>query len=475
MSVFSQKHKNKQEKKPTVTIIGSGIAGLATAWLLTQSGKYQVKLLEADNRFGGHANAVGIELEGKKALVDTGFLVFNYKTYPHLTQFFKHLDVDICDSDMSFGLSIKKRFSYVEWAGDGLAKVFAQKRRLFSRAHWKMLRDILRMGKAADVYLEESRRDNLTLGELLDRHGFSDSFQRNYLLPMAAAIWSTSVDDIRKFPAETFLSFCKNHVLLDIKGRPQWKTVMGTSAMYVQKVIGQLQDARTYHRVSSIKQVSDKHEIQVQTPDGDITLTSDITILACHTDQAANIVGKVATQSQKKILTDITYAPNKAYLHTDASLMPLSRKVWSSWNYLADDTGKLSKKPKQSRLSDTSPNAVTISYWINRLQPFVPFKTDVFVTLNPTKPIDPKKIIAEFDYAHPQMTKATVDAQKRLEVVQGDNGLYFAGAWTRYGFHEDGILSAVKVAEHLGVSAPWLADIADWDKDWLKNPNAMKG
>lgn len=431
---------------PRISVIGSGISGLATAWLLQQSGRYNVTLFEAANYFGGHSNAVDVQLDGTCYPVDTGFLVFNHKTYPNLTQFFKHLGVVTPDSDMSFAVSLALGKTSLEWAGDNLNTVFAQRRNLFKPKFWQMLADIFRFGHYAERYLIEARREQLSLGQLLDRHHYSQAFQTYYLLPMGAAIWSTAVADIRDFPAASFLHFCLNHVLLSVKGRPQWKTVGGSSRQYVQRILKDLPDCRLQHRVQQIQRSETQIHLHIDTPDGMIEHLTDQVVFACHTDQTLAILADQATDQERKILGSIRYAPNQAYLHTDINQLPKTRSIWASWNYLSD--------PKQDL---TKPVAVT--YWLNRLQP-LPFRTPLMVTLNPVTPIDPSKIIRKFDYAHPQMDQAAIQAQQQLAGLQGIKNCYFAGAWGSYGFHEDGLKSAIRVAQQLGVSTPWPADLS---------------
>lgn len=484
---FKDKKTDKNQPKTTkansqkielkkVVVIGSGISGLATAWLLHCSKKYDVTLLESSDTFGGHAHAVPVSLQEKKgfrktkktAWVDTGFLVFNHKTYPHLTHFFQALGVDIANSDMSFGVSVKQKNQTLEWSG---TNAFAQKRRFVSKNHWRMIYDIYRIEKKADELLIEAKTANMTLAEMLEKHKFSDAFINNYLLPMASAIWSTSVDEIRDFPAELFLTFCMNHMLFSLSGRPQWKTVYKTSRQYVLKVINALPDARIKHHVTQISNKNGKHIVHFLHKTSKQTIEADIVVMACHTDTASKIVNDIATAEQLSVLNDIEYSQNHAYLHTDITQMPKNQKVWSSWNYLADFTNTNGKTDNDATKEQLN-NAVTVSYWINRLQPFVPLKTNLFVTLNPYKDIAESKILNRFSYSHPKIDKKTVNAQKRLPNYQGDNNLYFAGAWTRYGFHEDGILSAVNVATLLDAPIPWNIP-KDWDEKHASHAKQM--
>mgnify|MGYP000039958539 FL=1 len=426
-----------------ITVIGSGITGLASAYLLSQSGQYRVTLLEANDYFGGHSNAVDVKLDGASYPVDTGFLVFNHKTYPNLTALFDHLQIETPDSDMSFGLSIATKTGDIEWAGDDLSTVFAQKKNVFKLPFLHMLADILRFGHFADDYLRESEQDDLTLGALLDRHRYSQAFQRYYLLPMGAAIWSTAVADIRDFPAASFIRFCQNHVLLTVRGRPQWKTVGGSSRQYVQAIIAHLDDVRLSHRVTGLTRHRDHLRLEIATPSGHVTHQTDLVVFACHTDQTLNILDQAALPAERQVLQAIRYAPNEAFLHTDISQMPKDRKVWSSWNYV-------------SSLEQHDEQPVAVTYWLNRLQP-LPFRTPLMVTLNPIKPIDPRKILARFEYEHPQMDHDALRAQQKLADIQGLDRCYFAGAWAGYGFHEDGLKAALRVVKALSAPIPWTA------------------
>lgn len=429
-----------------IIVVGAGISGLASAWLLARSGQYNVTLLEAGDYFGGHAHAVDVCLDGQTYPVDTGFLVFNHKTYPQLTQLLAALKIDTPDSDMSFGVSIQSEGNAhpLEWAGDDLGTVFAQRRNLLRPTFWRMLADILRFGHYAAAYRIESEREGLTLGQLLDRHHYSRSFQDHYLLPMGAAIWSSAVADIRDFPAASFLSFCMNHVLLTVNGRPQWKTIGGSSRQYVNAMLQHLPDARRQHRVLQIDRTCTPLRVCVQTPDAPdpVWMHTDAVLLACHSDQSLAILGDQATAEEQHCLAAIRYAPNQAVLHTDLRHMPQHRKVWSSWNYLST--------PHQDR---SQPVAVT--YWLNRLQP-LPFKTPLLLTLNPSTPIDPQHVLGRFDYAHPQMDAPALTAQQQIDQLQGVDRCYFAGAWGGYGFHEDGLTSAIAAVAHLGVQPPWM-------------------
>ena len=415
--------------KQRIAIVGSGIAGLSAAWLLRL--KHDVVLFESGAYFGGHANTVDVTLEGKTHPVDTGFLVLNDITYPNLIAFFESLKVPTHASEMTFGVSIDA--PDVEWAGTSLATVFAQKRNVFRPAFLSMLIDIARFNRNAEHYLELTAHDPISLGELLQKHRYGQSMQDWYLLPMAAAIWSSSVRDILQFPAQTFLRFCLNHRLLQITERPQWRTVLGGSRTYVNAVVNQLADARLNTPVTSIKRYIDHVLVNGE--------RFDAVIMACHAPTALQLLDTQA--DELAALGGFRYQTNQAILHTDIRLLPRRQSVWSAWNYAtAGEQGQ--DRP------------VSVSYLINLLQP-LPFKTSVMVSLNSHVKPDPALILQSFDYEHPVMDQAAINAQKALPTLQGQRRTWFCGAWCGYGFHEDGLKSAMAVARDFGVQAPWVA------------------
>ncbi|MFY9136946.1 NAD(P)/FAD-dependent oxidoreductase [Zwartia sp.] len=414
-----------------IAVVGAGISGLASAWLLRHHSR--VTLFEAGSYFGGHSNTVDVSLEGHTYPVDTGFLVHNDLTYPNLIQLFAHLNIPVHSSEMSFGVSIGN--PDIEWAGTNLDTVFAQRSNIFKPTFLFMLRDILRFNKNAQLYLDQTRHAPITLGELLEREHFGQAMRKWYLLPMAAAIWSSSVQDILGFPAATFLAFCLNHRLLQIENRPKWKTVVGGSREYVKAMVSQLSDARLNCPVHRVVRQAD--QVVVHSAQG--VEYFDAVIFACHAPTALALLD--ATESEKEVLQGFRYQPNKAVLHLDAKLLPRRKKVWSAWNYMSSP-GEGAQRP------------VAVSYLLNLLQP-LPFKAPVIVTLNPNQEPDADLVLRTFDYEHPVMDFGAEQAQKLLPSIQGAQRAWFCGAWSGYGFHEDGLKSALRVVRDFGVDIPW--------------------
>ncbi|MCM8594177.1 NAD(P)/FAD-dependent oxidoreductase [Accumulibacter sp.] len=424
-----------------IAVIGAGISGLASAWLLSR--RHLVTVYEAAAHAGGHTNTVDVEVDGIRHPVDTGFLVYNTKTYPQLTALFAHLGVASSETEMSFSVSIED--AGVEWAGSNLATIFGQKRNLVRRDFWRMLADILRFNREAGAWLDRNPDSSLTLRAFLDRGGYSRSFVEWYLLPMAAAIWSCPAGQMLDYPLASFVRFCRNHGLLQIFDRPLWRTVVGGGREYVRRLTTHLDDLRLATPVRRVQRSADGLSVIT---DGAVE-TYDQVVLACHSDQSLVILGDSATADERRLLSAIRYAPNRAVLHTDPALLPRSPALWSAWNYLSA-AGELDQRP------------VSVSYLINRLQA-LPFRTPVIVSLNPQREPDQERIIAGFEYAHPVFDGPAIAAQQELAGISGVAGVWFCGAWNGYGFHEDGLRSALRVANALGCHAPWQLGVPDSD------------
>ena len=408
-----------------IAIVGSGISGNMAAYLLSR--RHDVTLFEKRDRPGGHAATVDIDYTGNDdwMSVDTGFIVYNELNYPGLVKLFKELKIDTEASNMSFAFSADQgRF---EWSGQSTRAVFAQKRNWVNPVFWLMIRDIFRFNRLAAQDHESGTLGDESLGTWLKRNRLGKTFIRRYLLPMGAAIWSTPADEIMNFPAASFLQFFYNHRLIN-RDRPVWRTVTGGSREYVKKITASFSD-RLRLDAEVTKVTRHAHGVEV-TANGEMHHFDEV-VFACHSDQAMKILAD-ATPEEKAIVGAVRYLPNQVYLHRDERLMPKRKMTWSAWNYMSDSKG--------------GDNVMTVSYWMNRLQN-LDYNKPLFVTLNPIIPPAPDKVYGQYEYDHPQFDGAALDAQRKLPKIQGINRTWFCGAWTGFGFHEDGLQSALRVTE----------------------------
>ena len=443
--------------KKKVAIIGAGISGLGCAYALRQHPDLDLTIFEGGNHIGGHSNTVDLTLEtpqGKTSYgVDTGFLVFNRKTYPRLVRLFEEIQVPIAPSEMSFSVSIDAgektgRSKKIEWAGNDLNSFFGQRSNLFSLSFWRMAYDILRFNRLATRLAEEQITAKLEFSEpderikdFLDRNRFSTSFRENYFLPMIGAIWSCSVEQMLEFPIQTMVRFCHNHGLLQIQNRPQWLTVKGGSREYVKLLVAALEKYRVQFVRESVSRVnasqSENSQVEVVTSTGSHWF--DEVVMACHSDQTLELVHGI-DQDARNILASVPYQKNRAILHTDINFLPATERCWAAWNYTA-----------KSGTTPTAQQHVSVNYLINRLQPLPKaFKyTQIIVSLNPLTDPNPKLVHEEIHYSHPVFDMRAVQAQKELPLIQGNSSIWYCGAWTGFGFHEDGLRSGELVAMDL--------------------------
>jgi predicted NAD/FAD-binding protein len=422
-------------KRQKIAVIGSGIAGLAAAWRLSLT--HDVTLYEADARPGGHANTRRVEVSGRMVDVDTGFIVYNPRNYPNFTPMLDWLGVDTAPSDMSFAASLDGgRFEYAS-NPDGL---FAQKRNLVRPRMWRMIGDILRLhGHARRGDMGDEAR---TLDEFLRGEGYSEAFREDHILPMCAAIWSSPVERMRGYPARAFFEFFTNHGLLQLADRPKWRTVKGGSRNYVERLLA---DFRGELRLAAPVRRLERDAAGVTVHAAGRTDRYDRIVLACHSDQALALLD-APDPLERDLLGAIAYRPNTAVLHLDTRLMPRRRSAWASWNYL------------ESRRVPGGSNRISLTYWMNALQP-LPTRTPVLVTLNPEIEPDPGLVLHTDHYDHPVFDSKAIAAQTRFGLLQGHRQTWYCGAWLGSGFHEDGIQSGLAVAEALGApERPWGLD-----------------
>lgn len=416
----------------SIAVVGSGIAGLTCALLLDPH--HRVTVFEADDRLGGHANTVEVELAEpggpKRQMVDTGFIVFNEHNYPGFVRLLDRLGVASQPSDMSF--SVSSAVSGTEYRGTNPNTIFGQRSNLLRPSFHRMLLAITRFNRLARSELVDAD-PNLTLADVVADGRFSQKFCDDFLIPLGSAIWSVDPTHFLDFPARSYANFMNNHGLLEVRGRPDWRTITGGSINYVQAIARRLDgDVRLRTPVRTVRRLSDGG-VAIVTDAGEETF--DDVVLACHSDQTLRLLAD-PSEAERSILSSIRYQPNVVVLHTDERLLPRTRRCWASWNYLI--------RSDRSKLP-------TLTYWMNNLQA-IDTATQLLVTLNMTDDIDPSKILGTFDYAHPILDNEAVAAQNRRDEIQGGRNTYFAGAWWANGFHEDGVQSALDVCRRFGVT-----------------------
>ena len=430
-----------------IAIVGSGISGLAVAHRLADHAR--VTLFEAADYFGGHTHTVDVELQvaGRPVRhgVDTGFLVFNERTYPKLIALFAELDVETSPSNMSFSVQAAdpKSGRHLEWSGSNLSSVFSQRRNLASPRFLGMLRDLARFNRLAQDIASAGQEWQLqqSLGEFLHQNRFGQAFIDWYFLPMVACIWSCPTAQMLQFPVATMIRFCHNHGLNQVSNRPQWWTVNGGARHYVDKIVARVADTRLNTPVRAIERHGASGGVTVTTDQGSEHF--DRVVLATHSDQALALL-RDASAAECRTLGAIRYHPNLAVLHTDTTVLPRHPRAWAAWNY--------ESAPAELATAGTHGQAVCLHYLLNRLQP-LPWQQPVLVSLNPLRAIREEYVLGQYRYAHPVFDRTAIAAQQQMEALQGQRNTYYCGAWMGYGFHEDGLKAGLAVARHL------LADI----------------
>lgn len=412
-----------------IAVVGSGISGASAAWALSQTS--DVTLYESEERLGGHTATVDVDYDGRHIPVDTGFIVYNEHNYPELTALFGLLKVETIESDMGFSLSLDG--GRMEWSGQTIRSIFAQARNIVSPSFLWMLREIMRFNAICVTDREAGTLSGRTIGDYLEFRRFSPEFRDNYLIPMAAAIWSTPRIEMLDYPAESFITFFENHRLIHWE-RPIWRTVAGGARNYLERLLAPVDDVRTGAPVRTI--IRDSLGVTIWA-DGHMPERFDEVVIASHTDQALNMLGD-ASREEEAILSAVPYRPNRVVLHRDERLMPKRKRAWSAWNYLRT----------------SGEDEVCVTYWMNRLQGIDP-ACPLFISLNPS--IEPREelVFGEWSYDHPQFDARALSAQARLDEIQGVRRTWFAGAWAGSGFHEDGLRAGLNVAEALGATIPW--------------------
>lgn len=412
-----------------IAVVGSGISGLTCAHLLSR--QHQLTLFEANDYLGGHTATVDVQYGDHHYAIDTGFIVFNDRTYPNFLLLLDALDVEVQPTEMSF--SVHNQATGLEYNGHSLATLFAQKRNLLRPQFWGLLFEILRFNRRCKTLYQQERYPHTHLGDFLKAEGFSDFFAEHYILPMGAAIWSASIADMKGFELQFFIRFFHHHGLLNINDRPQWYVLKGGSCRYIPALVAPF--AERVHLQTPVRQIKrNANDIELTTAAGERHMF-DAVVLACHSDQALAMLAD-PSQDEQEILGALPYQDNEVVLHTDIRLLPERRTAWASWNYRL--------------LSDVNRPA-TVSYNMNILQQLPDHAPTFCVTLNQTQAVDSAKIIRQFRYAHPVFTAESMVAQQQRERINGKNNTYFAGAYWYNGFHEDGVRSALDVCALFGI------------------------
>ena len=421
---MSEEFRNRRQK---IAVIGTGIAGSLAAYRLSEH--HDVTVFEADSRIGGHTNTIDVAIDGRQWAVDTGFIVFNDWTYPHFIELLDELGVDSQPSDMSF--SVRCERTGLEYNGASMNALFAQRSNLFRPKFYRMLREILRFNREAPALLDMPG-DSINLGEYLDQNGYSKQFIEHYIVPMGAAIWSSTPGGMARVPAKFFVRFFTNHGLLSVKNRPAWRVIKGGSRAYMDKLVAGHRDRiRLNCAVQSIRRFPEYVEIKSENAPPE---RFDHAFLACHSDQALTMLTD-PTPREQATLGAIRYQRNEAILHTDATLMPRRHLAWAAWNYHI---------PAENTWPE---DRVALTYNMNILQS-LKAPVDFCVTLNYRQAINPDRIIQSIEYMHPMFTEKAVSAQQHQRTINGAHRTYYCGAYWRNGFHEDGVVSAMSALEH---------------------------
>ncbi|PWN47876.1 FAD/NAD(P)-binding domain-containing protein [Violaceomyces palustris] len=499
-----------------IAIVGGGVSGLSTLWALNEhpaGDAHQIHLFESGDYIGGHTNTIEFqpppstdaENLGRRARpktqVDTGFIVFNRVTYPNFLNFLNLVRIPILDSDMSFSVTRRElELGSFEWAGSSPGALFCQKENLLNPSHWRMVWEIIKFNYQALHFIRSSssssRDDEVSIGTWLDQRGYGKGFINNYLIPMTASIWSTAPSTaLHSFPALTLLRFMHNHHLLQILDRPQWLTIKGGSKNYVDRILSKFPRENVHkgadgrivetRKVKRVRGEGESETLWVLRNQAGQEMEFDKVVFACHADTTLKILEGALPQDDevRKTLAEFKFSENVAVTHCDVKLMPVRRQAWSAWNFLAENVanteGDQQQKEEGEEGGEKDIDRVSLTYWMNLLQSIPESEHGpVLVTLNPsTEPgspyrPDPEKVVRSQSYTHPIYTSRSVSAQRRLSDLQGGEGLYFAGAWTNYGFHEDGFTSGLRVATSIGSRLPF--QVVDAEREDLKATAAVE-